>query len=53
MRASACCLPALGLRNKGDGTYYVIQGRNYLYDQKGQPIIINLNGQPQPQQVKK
>lgn len=46
-------LPALGLRSKGDGTYYVIQGRNYLYDQKGQPVIINLNGQPQPQQVKK
>jgi hypothetical protein len=46
-------LPALGLRNKGDGTYYVIQGRNYLYDQKGKPIIINLNGQTQPQQVKK
>jgi len=46
-------LPALGLRNKGDGTYYVVQGRNYLYDRQGQPVIINLNGQPQPQQVKK
>lgn len=38
-------LPALGLRNKGDGTYYVIHGRNYLYDQKGLPVVIDLNGQ--------
>ena len=46
-------LPALGLRNKGDGTYYVIQGRNYLYDRHGQPVVINLNGPAQAQQVTK
>lgn len=36
-------LSALGLRNNGDGTYYVTQGRNYFLDPKGQPVIINLN----------
>lgn len=35
-------LPALGLKNIGDDTYYVTQGRNYLYDRKGQPVTINL-----------
>lgn len=35
-------LPALGLKNIGDGSYYVIQGRNFLYDRKGQPVTINI-----------
>lgn len=36
-------LPALGLRNKGDGTYYLTQGRNFLTDGKGQPIVVSVN----------
>lgn len=36
-------LPALGLRNKGDGSYYVVQGRGYLIDPKGNPVVININ----------
>lgn len=35
-------LPALGLRNLGDGSYYVVQGRNFLYDGKGQPVTIKV-----------
>jgi hypothetical protein len=35
-------LPALGLRNIGDGSYYITQGRNYLYDGKGQPVTIKV-----------
>jgi hypothetical protein len=40
-------LPMLGLRNNGDGTYYLVQGRNYISDAKGAPIIINVN-EPKP-----
>ncbi len=35
-------LPALGLKNIGDGSYYVVQGRNFLYDPNGQPVIIKV-----------
>lgn len=35
-------LPRLGLRNLGDGSYYVTQGRNFLYDRKGQPVVIKV-----------
>lgn len=37
-------LPALGLINEGDGTYYVKQGRNFIYgrDGKGMPLVINV-----------
>lgn len=37
----------LGLRNVGDGTYYVTQGRNFLYDKAGNPVLINVNTPPQ------
>lgn len=32
-----------GLRNLGDGTYYVTQGRNFLYDKAGKPVLLDLN----------
>lgn len=32
----------LGLKNKGDGTYYVVSGRNFLTDRKGNPIVIEV-----------
>lgn len=32
----------IGLRNAGDGSYYVTQGRNFLYDSKQRPIIITV-----------
>lgn len=32
----------VGLRNAGDGTYYVTQGRNFLYDAHHQPIVITV-----------
>lgn len=35
-------LPSLGLRNLGDGSYYVTQGRNFLYDGKGRPVTIKV-----------
>lgn len=35
-------LPSLGLRNAGDGTYYVVQGRNFIYDKKGNPLILDV-----------
>lgn len=35
-------LPSLGLRNLGDGSYYVTQGRNFLYDGKGKPVTIKV-----------
>jgi len=31
-----------GLRNKGDNTYYVVQGRNYMYGNDGKPIIVTV-----------
>ena len=31
-----------GLRNNGDGTYYVMQERNFVKDAKGHPIMITL-----------
>ncbi len=34
---------AMGLRNVGDGTYYVTRGRSYLLDKKGRPVLIDLN----------
>lgn len=37
-----------GLRNAGDGTYYLMQGRNFALDGTGQPIIIDINKPPAP-----
>jgi hypothetical protein len=34
---------AMGLRNVGDGTYYVTRGRSYLMDKKGRPVLLDLN----------
>lgn len=31
-----------GLRNRSDGTYYVMSGRNYVLDPKGQKLVIRL-----------
>jgi len=36
-------LTSAGLRNNGDGTYYVMQGRNFVPDKKGNPLVISLN----------
>lgn len=33
----------LGLRNAGDGTYYVTQGRSFLTDGSGAPIVLDVN----------
>lgn len=33
----------VGLRNFGDGTYYVTQGRNFVHDAQGQPLTIDVN----------
>lgn len=35
--------PLLGLRNDKGNTYYVTQGRNYLYDKKGNPVMITVS----------
>jgi hypothetical protein len=35
-------IKSLGLKNYGDSTYYVVQGRNFLYDKAGRPVIIDL-----------
>lgn len=35
-------LPSLGLRQLGEDTYYVTQGRNFLFDKNNQPIIIQV-----------
>jgi len=35
-------LGALGLRNLGESTYYVTQGRNFVYDKQGRPLTINV-----------
>lgn len=37
-----------GLRNAGDGTYYLMQGRNFSLDQNGHPIVIDINQAPEP-----
>jgi hypothetical protein len=37
-----------GLRNAGDGTYYLMQGRNFALDEAGQPIVIDINQAPEP-----
>lgn len=31
-----------GLRNKGDNTYYVVQGRNYVTGKDGRPLVITV-----------
>lgn len=31
-----------GLRNQGENTYYLVSGRNFVYDPKGQPIVIDI-----------
>jgi hypothetical protein len=35
-------LSLFGLRNRGESSYYVTQGRGFLTDPKGQPVIITL-----------
>lgn len=35
-------LPSLGLRQLGEDTYYVTQGRNFLFDKNNQPVIIKV-----------
>lgn len=42
---------ALGLRNMGDSTYFVVQGRNYLYDNQGKPVMLDLSGRPSAQAI--
>lgn len=37
-------LGQVGLRNAGDGTYYVTQGRSFLTDQSGAPLTLDLKG---------
>lgn len=39
---AATSLRNVGLKNIGDGTYYAMQGRNFVLDSKGQPIIVNI-----------
>lgn len=36
-------LPQFGLENFGDGTYLVKAKRGYLHDDKGNPVVIDLN----------
>lgn len=33
-----------GLRNRGERTYYVTQGRNFLTDGNGNPVVIDVGG---------
>jgi len=42
----AASLNSAGLKNNGDGTYYVTQGRNFIPDKNGQPLVISLTGSP-------
>lgn len=35
------------LKNAGDGTYYVTQGKNFVVDKNGQPIVIDVSKAPQ------
>jgi hypothetical protein len=35
-------MPKIGLRNQGDGTYYVVQGKNFLYDKNHKPVVIDV-----------
>jgi hypothetical protein len=39
-------LDSVGLQTRGDGSYFVLQGRSYLTDAQGNPIILDLNGKP-------
>jgi hypothetical protein len=32
----------VGLLNQGEGTYYVRQGRNFLTDKAGKPVVVNV-----------
>lgn len=41
--AGTAALHNVGLKNIGDGTYYAMQGRNFVKDAKGNPIVVNLN----------
>lgn len=41
--SDAAALHNVGLKNIGDGTYYAMQGRNFVLDSKGSPIVVNLN----------
>lgn len=45
---AANALSDAGLRNAGDGTYYLMQGRNFFLDQTGQPLVIDINQAPAP-----
>jgi hypothetical protein len=38
----AANLNSAGLRNNGDGTYYVTQGRNFVPGKDGKPLVITL-----------
>jgi hypothetical protein len=33
----------IGLRNAGESSYYVVQGRSFLHDANGKPIVIDLS----------
>ena len=37
---------SLGLRNFGENTYYVTAGRNFVYDNRGEPLVIDLRSVP-------
>lgn len=41
-------LPSLGLRNAGDGMYYLVQGHNFMTDLQGRPIVLNVNEASEP-----
>lgn len=36
-----------GLRQKGERTFYVIRGRDFLYGKNGQPVVITITGDGQ------
>jgi hypothetical protein len=44
-------LAGVGLRNHGDGSYYVMQGRNFALDGAGRPVVISLDQSPQKPKV--
>lgn len=44
---AAAALKDAGLRNAGDGTYYLMHGRNFALDSLGAPIVIDVN-KPEP-----
>lgn len=41
--AGTTALHNAGLKNIGDGTFYAMQGRNFVKDAQGNPIVVNLN----------